>query len=326
MTEPELRAIERLIFATDSPDAIRDWLTKHVSARRGMTIDQITFRAGDIGAVFGLKLADGRNVVLKAARPEADQNRLQLVVSMQNQLVSAEFPCPRVLDGPSTTIGLTAVIEQAVVAKSNGSPHHAGTRMTMARGLAQQIELLRGVNGEALVSGRPAWANWDSGAWPTPHDPIFDFTAAVDGFEWLDTVADNAAHVLRSTELPPVIGHSDWVWQNVCIRDQELLAGYDWDSLIYAPESAITGVVASSFTQGSPVAPDAPSSDEIEAFISDYQKASGRRFNDAEQRTARAAATWVRCYNARCQLDNLNRRNIAPPAGSFLDQLRPEFG
>ncbi|MGI8869012.1 MAG: hypothetical protein ACR2F6_09230 [Mycobacteriales bacterium] len=123
-----------------------------------------------------------------------------------------------------------------------------------------------------------------------------------------------------------MIGHSDWVWQNVCIRDGQFLAGYDWDSLVYAPESAVVGMVASSFTQGSPEAPDAPSTAEVAEFIGDYESASDRRFDPLEQRTARAAATWTRCYNARCQLDSLTRYALAPPTGSFLEHLRIELG
>lgn len=123
-----------------------------------------------------------------------------------------------------------------------------------------------------------------------------------------------------------MIGHSDWVWQNVCIRDGQFLAAYDWDSLIFAPESAVVGLVASSFTQGSPDAPDAPSTDEVAEFVSDYQLARGRRFDRTEQQTAQAAATWARCYNARCQLDSLDRHNLAPPSGSFIDQLKTELG
>jgi len=83
-------------------------------------------------------------------------------------------------------------------------------------------------------------------------------------------------------------------------------------------------MIAGSFTQGSPEAPDAPPAAEIVEFIEDYESARGRRFDGAEQRAVRAAATWVRCYNARCQVDNLDRRNLAPPAGSFIDQLRAE--
>jgi hypothetical protein len=40
----------------------------------------------------------------------------------------------------------------------------------------------------------------------------------------------------------------------------------------------------------------------------------------ALSRPAEAAATWVRCYNARCALD-LPRYGIEPPAGSFIEML-----
>lgn len=327
VTGSSVRGIERLIFAAESPDEVRDWLDVHLRARLGVAVEAITFRAGDIGAVFGLRLVDGREVVLKALRPGADLHRLQAVASAQNRLAAAGFACPVVIDGPSSTRGVLAVVEQAMSCTSSGSPHDAATRAAIAGGLAVQIELLRDVDGSALITGRPAWANWDSGAWPTPHDSIFDFSTSVDGFEWLDRAADRAAHVLRTADdRPAVIGHSDWVWQNVCIRDGQFLAGYDWDSLVYAPESAVVGMAASSFTQGSPDAPDAPSTDEVAEFISDYESASGRRFDRIEQQTARAAAAWVRYYNARCQLESLDRYHIPPPPGSFIDHLRDELG
>lgn len=327
VAEPSVRGIERLIFAAESPDEVRDWLDVHLRARLGVAIEAITFRAGDIGAVFGLRLVDGREVVLKALRPGAELHRAQAVVSAQNRLAAAGFTCPVVLDGPSSTTGVLAVVEQAMSCTSTGSPHDAAARAAMAGGLAVQIELLRDVDGSALITGRPAWANWDSGAWPAPHDSIFDFSTPVDGFEWLDRAADRASHQLRAAGgRPAVIGHSDWVWQNVCIRDGQLLAGYDWDSLVYAPESAIVGMVASSFTQGSPDAPDTPSTDEVAGFISDYELASARRFDQIEQQIARAAAMWVRCYNARCQLASLNRYNLPPPPGSFIGQLQIELG
>ncbi len=90
-----------------------------------------------------------------------------------------------------------------------------------------------------------------------PHDPIFDFSDPVSGFEWLDQTANNAARALRrATSLPSVTGDSDRFWQNVCVRDGQFVAGYDWDSLIFGPESCIVGWVAGAFTQGSPKPPD----------------------------------------------------------------------
>jgi phosphotransferase family enzyme len=313
-----ISGIQRLIFGDVGADGVRDWLDRHVRARLDAGIDSIAFTAGDIGAVFGLRLHNGRTVVLKALRPGASLVRVQNVVACQNRLAAAGFPAPAVLDGPSLTDGVVAVIEEYVPRSPTGNPHEPQIRATMAAALANQIDLLRDVDGSALNSGRPAWANWETGAWPAEHDPIFDFSRPVPGYEWLDETANGAAAELRTyDELPPVVGHSDWVWQNVCVRGTEFVAGYDWDSLIFAPECMIVGLVAGSFTQGSSVPPHDPTGEEIAAFIADYPV----DFGTGERKCALAAATWVRCYNARCHLDNRERRGMTPPPGSALDQL-----
>jgi hypothetical protein len=67
------------------------------------------------------------------------------------------------------------------------------------------------------------------------------------------------------------------------------------------------------------VPPDAPTAEEVAAFLDDYDRV--RAFSLPERRTAEAAARWVRCYNARCQLDNFHRRGLAPPTGSFVEAL-----
>jgi hypothetical protein len=109
--------------------------------------------------------------------------------------------------------------------------------------------------------------------------------------------------------------HSDWVWQNVCMDGGAFVAGYDWDSLVYAPERTVVGLCAGAFTQGSPVPPDAPRAEEVAAFLDDYDRL--RAFSLPERRTAEAAARWVRS----CQLDNFHRRGLAPPTGSFVEAL-----
>ncbi|WP_433166330.1 hypothetical protein [Kribbella sp. CA-247076] len=268
-----------------------------------------------------MRLTDGRDVVVKALRSGADERRLQGVVRAQEALATAGFGCARVIDGPSRTDGVWAVVEERLEGESSGSPHDPPARTAMAEALARQIEILDGMDGADLVTGRPAWADWSGGAWPEPHDPVFDFGDAVPGFEWVDELADAAAEVLRAgDDLPRVIGHSDWVWQNVCVRDGVFVAGYDWDSLVYAPEPAVVGLCAGAFTQGSRVPPDAPTSVEVAAFLDDYH--CSRPFLPTERELADAAATWVRCYNARCQLDNHHRRALPPPPGPFTEALR----
>ena len=40
--------------------------------------------------------------------------------------------------------------------------------------------------------------------------------------------------------------------------------------------------------------------------------------------TPSTPSRWVRCYNARCQIDNQVRRARATPDGSFIEQLAIE--
>ncbi len=314
------RDTERAILGVETAAQVRTWVARHVRDHLGGTVESVLFTGGDIGAVFGLRLDDGREVVLKALRRGANERRLRAVVRAQNLLADEDFGCARVLDGPSSTDGVIAVVEERLTCTSTGSGHDPEARRAMATALATQIDALRGMDGSDLVQGQPAWADWSAGAWPVPHDPIFDFTTPVPGFEWVDELADASAATLRAADhAGSVVGHSDWVWQNVCVRDGSFVAAYDWDSLVYGPEPAVVGQCAGAFTQGSPVPPDAPTSAEVAAFLDDYERV--HTFTPAERQLAEAAATWVRCYAARCQLDNLQRRAMQPPAGSFIEAL-----
>jgi hypothetical protein len=71
----------------------------------------VLFRAGYLSQVTGLRLADGRGVVLKA-RPLAP--RLRGCVAVQRALAAAGFPCPRPLAGPAPLGALAATAEELV--------------------------------------------------------------------------------------------------------------------------------------------------------------------------------------------------------------------
>ncbi len=91
-----------------------------------------------------------------------------------------------------------------------GDASQAAVRRSLAASLALQVELLRSLPAQPLRPGAPAWAQYDGGPWPEPHDPIFDFSSTPDEYTWLDDVAADAATVLRACSGRDVIGHSDW--------------------------------------------------------------------------------------------------------------------
>jgi hypothetical protein len=125
-------------------------------------------------------------------------------------------------------------------------------------------------------------------------------------------LAAEAARVLGPPTVPEVIGHSDWVCQNLRFAHGEVVASYDWDSLIGQSEAVLAGFSGGSYTEGSTAGGNAPSPEEVAAFLVDYDGSLERRFTGEQQVLAAAAATWVIAYNARC--------------GVFLEALGYEVG
>ncbi len=69
------------------------------------------FRSGHLSAVIGLRLADGREVVVKV-RP--DSPRMAGCVEVQRRLLQAGYPCPRPLTGVTSFDGDIATAETSV--------------------------------------------------------------------------------------------------------------------------------------------------------------------------------------------------------------------
>jgi len=175
----------------------------------------------------------------------------------------------------------------------------------------------------AALAEPPAWADYEGGPWPVPHDPIFDFTTTPAGFTWLDRLAQAATDALGPRPAPDAIAHSDWECQNVRFSAGsagQVSAVYDWDSLLAHSEPILAGIAAGHYTQGSVHGAGAPTPDEVAAFLAEYEAACRRPFSAAQRAAAVAAATWVLAYNARCGL-NVQALGFPTAAGSALEML-----
>ena len=320
MEKEPASGIERAVFGAVGRDDIDAWLSRHLQARLGGDLAHILFRSGRIAAVYGAALRDGRQVAVKVHRRVADLAYLSAAAACQRRLAEVGYPCPEPLDGPATTDGLTAVVETLCSDGQPGNSHEPNTRRAMAHALVEQLELLRGAAVDGLVAGAPAWAHYEHGPWPQPHDPIFDFTSTPPAFTWLDEVARRAAGVLQQAGPADALAHADWTCGNLRFQHGRVSCSYDWDSLAAAPEPVLAGMAAGCFTEGSTDGATMPTAAEVIGFLRDYEQARPHPFRDAEQRTAAAAATWVLAYNARCQLSFLPSGGL-PPRGSSLHAL-----
>jgi Ser/Thr protein kinase RdoA (MazF antagonist) len=71
--------------------------------------DRLLFTSSQLSVVFGIRLGDGREVVVKA-RPEP-RIRIDSCLQAQGHLAAAGFPCPRPVTPPSAVGALTVHAE-----------------------------------------------------------------------------------------------------------------------------------------------------------------------------------------------------------------------
>lgn len=266
------------------------WITWAEGAVEGK-VATLLFRTGNLSTVLGLRLRDGREVVLKA-RPTA--GRHVGCTAVQRRLHEAGYPCPLPL--VMTTLGDTDVTIETHVPSGQQLALDAAAPPRFAAALAQLVHLASEVLEPPDVDPPPPWAAWDhveSRSWLQPSPPDGQPQAPA----WIARVARRAQQRLAADDSAPVVGHVDFESQNVRWVDGRLHCVHDWDSVAALSEPAIAGLAAAAFTATDHLA-SAASIRDSELFLSAYARARGRPWSAAELHVAWAAGVWVLAYNA----------------------------
>jgi hypothetical protein len=296
---------------------LADWCVRHL----GSPARESFFGLQRLSAVHGVRLADGREVVLKVRGAQARQAACAIVHTV---LWRAGIPCPEPLAGP-------APLAQG----SQPVPVPGGQDAVDARQLAVSAETWEG-EGVAAVGPMPAdawgallarmvalappvealptlepavpWLHWQHDdpvrTWPPPASDRWDPHRAVDRMDpRIPEVARRArARLLRAdiAGLPRVAAHGDFEAQNcrwVPGPDgRPRLVIHDWDSVVAMPEAVLAGNSAMAFVSVGDV--DVSTIEQNDAFLAGYAQARGRSFNALEWQAAHAAGAWVAAYNA----------------------------
>lgn len=276
----------------DPDPELDQWCERALGSRPA----EVLFATGHLSRVLGIRLSDGRDVVVKI-RPAAP--RIAGCVAVQRALWAAGFPCPEVLAGPLPYGPETATAETLVPGgdvlgvESDGVERYAGL-------LARFIALAPAPDALPTLVPNPPWVAWDHGTggiWPVPDDRDDDLNTHPET-GWLDEIGARIQRRLARLEpAPPVVGHGDWEGQNLRWRDREPLVVHDWDSVVSAPEPVIVGLAASVWACGA--RPRASTVAESAAFIDAYQRASGRAWTADETGASWAAGLWVYAFNTK---------------------------
>ncbi|MBE8519736.1 phosphotransferase [Amycolatopsis sp. H6(2020)] len=271
-----------------------DWLSSWCTDHLGAAPAGVLFERRSLSEVVGLRLADGREVVVKA-RP--DEGRAAACVAAQTRLAEREFPCPRPLT-PVVAVGALAVHAEGF---RPGGALLPGDTPDVAVRCAEVFARLMTELAEVDVPPplpNPRWARWDHadpGLWPS-----IGFLDERDQSGVPAVVTETAVRArkrLLAADLPCVLGHADFEAQNLRWRDGEIWSVDDWDSLGWQPEAALAGAAAGAFASGSP--PTLAPIESSAAFLAAYQNFRSRRFSPEEQEIAWAASLWPALHNAR---------------------------
>lgn len=282
----------------------------------GAGVQSSEFVEVSVATVYGLRLGDGRRVVVKVHRPRVAPEFLSAVRAVQQRLFEAGFPAPQPLLGPVPFGAGTAVVEALLDTGEHADAHRPDVRRAMTSSLAGLVELARPFTELEGLRLNPMEVP-EGQLWPVPHDPRFRFEATSEGAEWIDRIATGARSVRDRPVGALVVGHTDWRVQNMRVADGRVTAVYDWASLSVLREPVLVGAAAHAFTTNWAVddRPQFPSLAEALAFIADYEAARGAPFTDGESVVARASLVYTMAYTARCEHSD-TPTDPTPPAGT----------
>ncbi|GAB3059381.1 hypothetical protein GCM10027053_21640 [Intrasporangium mesophilum] len=173
-----------------------------------------------------------------------------------------------------------------------------GTPQASAQLFGQLLRLTAQIPAIGGLDPHPAWTAWahtERGTWPQPDDREVDLNSV--NVLWIDDLGAATRGILaQATGFAPVVGHVDWIPQNVWWRSETEIEGVlDWDSLARLPEPALAGMAAAGYRGG------VTSVEESAAFADEYRSHATGWSTDHEA-LFWAAGLWVALFDAKKDL------------------------
>lgn len=229
-----------------------------------------------------------------------DSPRVAACVEVQRRMFAAGYPCPEPLAGPAP-LGDGVATAEAYLPGGEALPSADQAARLSAEAFARFLGSAPRPADVPSLDPAPSWAAWDhgeAGLWPRPEGDEVDLNA-VDGPDWIDRTAALARDRLRTGGGEAVIGHCDWLADNVRWRGDELLVVHDWDSVVADSEAVLVGLAAALFSSVS--ADELATVEDTARFLEAYAASSARPFTPDDVERSWAAGVWTRAYDAKYQ-------------------------
>src|SRR3569623_3669952 len=207
--EPWYRADLGSIVGARADDELVAWIGELCRERLASDVVGARFTSKSVGAVFGLVLADGSEVVLKQFPPLFAASELRAIERCTADYLAAGVPMPRPLGPLFQTNGEWATFSELVDGEVVDA-HEPMVRRALAEMLAELGRLALAPRDLPLVATRRATL------WGAPHRPGLAY--ARPGGAWIDARAATAQRIARSVPLTQLEAHSDRSTKNAQYR------------------------------------------------------------------------------------------------------------
>lgn len=306
------RVLARDLWGTDDPRRIACDIDRFCREHAATTPSSVLHFELSVGAGLGLLMDDGRRAALKVHSGARQPEYLLAIARIQDALADAGLPCPRPLSTVAP-LGLGHGMLEEYLGGEYADAHDPAIRGEMARGLALLLRTGRDIDATAVL---PRGIIPRGGTFPELPSALFGTTGGTGALVGYHRVGAAARRVLDRSVDELIAGHCDWTVKNMRFAGGSIAAIYDWDSLYRGREVEFVGLAAAVF----PMTWDievrrAPSLEEMDAFIGEYERHRGGAFDPERRRHVAAAATWWVAYNCCCE-------DAIDPDGSLVADSR----
>jgi hypothetical protein len=151
-----------IVVAADLNEALGQWCRRWL----GSAVSEIVFEAGSLSAVVGVRLADDREVVVKARRSVP---RLHAAYAVHRHVWQSGYPAPEPLVPPTPLNAAESASAEQLVRGGEIGGRSPGDAARSAEALAALIGITASAGDVGSLSPSPSWVAWDHdgpGLWP----------------------------------------------------------------------------------------------------------------------------------------------------------------
>lgn len=283
------KGLEQDAFGTSDPSLIVGYLSSKIFEELKSYPVTLRFFAASAALVYGFKLEDERDIVLKVFPSDWDEYGLLTSREIQLALFDTGYPITKPLGNILSLVNSFATIDAYKQSPTEPQEITQQYLKRLAVYLVELIDLIKKlkIKDSESLSSQFGWTK--SQRWGRQVRPEVNLDDKPEGAEWIEELGEEARKMCSKPVGRKVTAHDDWLPHNVRPdTNLNLEVVYDWDSLCRGLETVFVGKACGAAT-----------SEDLNFFIDSYEEASGHIFNRKELRTIAGTTLWMRAFLAR---------------------------